>query len=173
MAILGDLTARCATTRVLLDNALTNLVTIIQIFLSKHSPMSDTEHADYHRAFKTAIDAGRSLFPPQEAYRSAIATFGMLISDLIDALPKKSVVRKRMRKEFDEGMVQANMREEGVRKSMRGLVDGTCKGGENYALRAYMSIVRQRLGNYGSEEERFKAWADECRVALLREDFRH
>ena len=64
-------------------------------------------------------------------------------------------------------MGKANDKEEGVRKSMRGLVDGTYKGGESYALTAYMHIAKQRLANWGAEVDRFKEWASQSMLALL------
>ena len=164
---LRELTKRCATTRDALDNALIHLDTLTQIFLAKHSPMSSEDRADYLHTYTAAMTAGRGIFPPQEAYRSAITTLGMLVTDLIDVLPEKSTTKKRLRAEFDEGMMRANEKEEGIRKSMRGLVDDTCKGGESYALAVYMAISRQRFKNWSAEEKRFKSWAGECVGALL------
>lgn len=90
----------------------------------------------------------------------------MLINDLIDALPKKSVAKVRVRKDFDEGMAQAKADEEGVRETFVGLIEGTTRGGESLALAVYMDIARRRLKNFGVEEDKFKVWAGECLVEM-------
>ncbi|KAF2823275.1 hypothetical protein CC86DRAFT_384658 [Ophiobolus disseminans] len=165
--MLNDLTERCAFIRSFLDNALTDLETVTQIYVSKYAPMSIEEHEDYTRSFSAAIAAGRRIFPPQEAYRCALTTLGMFVTDLIDALPENSRVRQRVRKAFEEGMAEANGKEEGIRKSLRGLVTNTSKGGESYALAVYMDMAQQRLTNWSAQEDNFKTWASECMVALV------
>jgi hypothetical protein len=167
LAHLRSLTLRCATMRAALSTAVTELDILMQSFLNKHALTSSEDIANYLRTFNIIVDVGRGIFPPQEAYRSAITTFGLFVTDLINLLPKGSPLRTRMRAEFDKDMVGADAQEEAVRKLIRDLVHGTCKGGERYALAVYLGIMRQRFKNWSAEEERFNARANECVVALL------
>jgi hypothetical protein len=162
MTHLRDLTERCTITCDAHNAALFHLEMSTQILLSKHSPISSRDMDDYVSAFTKARFAGRNIFVPQEAYRSAVATLGMLVSDLVDVLPADSDIKEDVRARFNEGMSAAGENEENVRKVMRGLADERSKGHESFALVVYLNTARQRLKNWDEEEKRFKAWAGEC-----------
>jgi hypothetical protein len=162
MSHFHDLRKRCTTTRDALNAALIDLETFTQIFLSKHAPISSYDKGDYLNALANARVAGRSIFAPQEAYRSAITTLGLLVSDLIDVVPVENNMKEDVRARFNKGMSTADQKEEGVRKAMRGLADGRSKGYENFALVVYLDTAKQRSKNWYKEEKTFKAWAEEC-----------
>jgi len=164
---LHSLKQRCTTTRAARDTALTSFDTLLQSFINPQDINSPEYVANYLRSFKVILEASRSVFPPQEAYRAALTTLGLFVTDLIDVLPRKSELWKQMRPDFDDSMARANYAEEGVRKAIRELGKNSCKLERRDALQAYLHLMQERARNWGEEEARFKDWADECIMAML------
>lgn len=154
------LTQRCKTTHEALTTALANLRLSTQLFLAVHRPLTHAQVTAYAAAYAAAQTAGRALFAPQEAYRSALATLGMFVSDVIDALPRASAVKERLKRELDEGMHEANGKEEEVRTAMRRLAEETRKGGERFGLAVYVGCVGERERNWTVLEGRLRTWAE-------------
>jgi hypothetical protein len=121
----------------------------------------------YLGVFTNALVVSRTIFAPQEAYRNALTTLGMLITDLVEMLPAKCAVKKSMTEKLGPGLKTANKAEQGVRSLLRALADPANKGKENNGLIVYMNTVRQRFDNWATEEAKLKEWAGECIGALL------
>jgi hypothetical protein len=163
---LQRLKQRCTHTRVALDTSLTHFDALTQSLIGEQSINSSQDVANYLLNFKIVLETSRGVFPPQEAYRAAITTLGLFVTDLIDVLPRKSELWKRMRPEFDNGMLRANLAEDNIRTSLRGLVT-TRKGEERYGLALYLHLMHERVKSWDEEEGRFIEWAKECVVAML------
>jgi hypothetical protein len=162
------LTKRCAVARIALHEALTDFE------FSTHTLLAETSYNKlvedipaYLGVFRNAIVVSRTIFPAQEAYRSALTTLGMLITDLVDVLPEKCAVKKSMKENLGPGLKKADKVEQGIRTLLGALADPANKGRERYGLMVYMNTVRERFENWGVEEARFRAWAGECIGALL------
>jgi hypothetical protein len=163
---LQHLKQHCTHTRVALDNSLTHFDALTQSLIGEQSINSSKDVANYLHNFKIVLEASRDVFPPQEAYRAAITTLGIFVTDLIDVLPRKSELWKRMRPAFDDGMLRANLAEDNIRTLLRGLLN-TRKGEERYGLALYLHLMHERVKNWGEEGGRFNEWAKECVVAML------
>lgn len=159
---LQTLKNRCATTRDTLDNTLTTLEISKHMFLGKSTPTSSAEIAEYLDTFTKAQIAGRAIFTPQDAYRSAVTTLSLLVIDLADMLPEKNVVKDRVVSQVKMGMKKAEQDEESARTMLRGLADHMSQGRERHALVAYLENVRLRIKNWGVVEANLKNWAREC-----------
>jgi hypothetical protein len=162
------LTKRCAVARIALHGALTNFE------FSTHTVLAETSYnklvedvPTYLGVFRNAINVSRTIFPAQEAYRSALTTLGMLITDLVDMLPKNCAAKKSMEEKLGSGLKKTDKAEQGVRTLLSALADPANKGRERYGLMVYMDTVRERFENWGVEEARFRVWAGECIGALL------
>jgi hypothetical protein len=163
---LNILTNRCDAARVAFDDALIKFEISTHIFLAKTSHTSVEDVGDYIGVLTDALLVSRVIFAPQEAYRNALTTLGLLVTDLVELLPKKHAVRKSMSAKLDEGLTKADGAEQTIRELLRGLADPSSKGRESYGLVVYMDAARQRFGNWASEKECFGEWAGECISAL-------
>jgi hypothetical protein len=151
-----------------LHEALTKFEISTHMFLAETSYNKLVEDVPaYLGVFTNAIVVNRTIFAPQDAYRNALATLGMLIADMVEMLPAKCATKKSMKEKLEPGLKQADKEEQGVRTLLRALADPVNKGKENYGLIVYMNTVRQRFDNWAMEEARFKEWAGECIGALL------
>jgi hypothetical protein len=108
------LTKRCAVARIALHEALTDFE------FSTHTLLAETSYNKlvedipaYLGVFRNAIVVSRTIFPAQEAYRSALTTLGMLITDLVDVLPEKCAVKKSMKENLGPGLKKADKVEQG------------------------------------------------------------
>jgi hypothetical protein len=164
---LNILTNRCDVARAAFDDALTKFEISTHIFLAKTSHKSVGDVGDYLGVLKDALIASRTIFAPQEAYRIALTTLGLLITDLVELLPKKHAVKKSVSAKLDDGLAKADKAEQTIRQLLTGLADPASKGRESYGLVVYMNTARQRLGNWASEQERFQEWSGECISVLL------
>jgi hypothetical protein len=164
---LSVLTTRCAAARIAFHDALTKFEISTHIFLAKTSHTSVENVANYLGVFTNALLVSRAIFPPQEAYRNALTTLGMLIKDLVEVLPKRHTVKKSVAAKLEDELAKADSAEQAVRQLLRGLADPASKGKESYGLVIYMNAARQRFRNWEVEEARFKEWAGECIGALL------
>ncbi|KAF1913962.1 hypothetical protein BDU57DRAFT_541335 [Ampelomyces quisqualis] len=163
---LTDLINRCAATRHALDEAMTVFEISTHIFIAKLPPTTSDGIARYLNELVKAQIAGRAIFAPQEAYRNALTTLGMLAADMIEALPKKSKDRKRLSDGLKRSMSGANTDEQTARRVLRGLAGQTSKGGERHSLLVYMETARKRLTRWKVEEAKFKEWAEECVMVM-------
>jgi hypothetical protein len=165
---LHSVNTRCLSTRAALDTALTDLETSTHLFLTADRPTCSVSMTTYLSAYSCARRAGQALFAPQDAYRRAVATLGMLVADLIDVLPGDMESAAEVDARFKQSVREAGEREEAVRKHMRGLADGRSWGREGFALEVYLDTARKRFGSWSKEEERLVELAGEC-VRALRE----
>lgn len=162
---LDTLKERCATARTKLNASLLHLNKLIKAFTGPQDLTSSSSIAAYLTTYLTVLDYSLAIFPLQEAYRNAITTLGLFVTDLVDELPEESALRKRLRREFDEGMVRADRAEDGVREGLVGLGKGV-KGEEWIGLGVYMRLVWERVGSWGGEEKRMGEWGRECVEAM-------
>jgi hypothetical protein len=161
--LLCSLQKRCAIARGALDTALTTLEIATHIMLGKRTPDSVEDFIAYLDAFRKAQVAGHAIFPPQQAYHNSITTLGMLVTDLVDLLPK-NYMNGRTSKELKEGIAMAHHGEEAIREALRSLAGRS--GSHNDALMAYILTARIRLKTWSKQEEKLKKWAEECMAAM-------
>jgi hypothetical protein len=158
--LLEALKDRCATARDATDDSLITLEISTHIFISEHDPFEPAVgYPKYMKALNKAKLAGRALFPPQTAYRDSITALSMLVTDLVDLLPKNHADKERISRESNEGKRKARQDEEMVQKALRP---------ENTGLKpmTYVATARMRFDNWSKEEEKLKAWAEECMNAM-------
>jgi hypothetical protein len=163
---LSGLVNRCAAFRKALDEFLTDFEIATHIFIAKQAPMTSAGIADYLNGLVKAQIAGRAIFAPQEAYRNALTTLGMLAADMIAALPKMSKDKKRLGDGLKRSLSHSDEDEEDVRGVLRGLAEQTSKGKERHSLLVYMETARRRLAKWKAEEAKFKKWAENCLVVM-------
>jgi hypothetical protein len=164
------LITRCAGARIALHEALTKFEISTHMFLGETSYNKLVEDVPaYLGVFTNALVVSRTIFAPQEAYRNALATLGMLVADMVEMLPAKCAIKTSMNEKLGRELKKADVAEQGVGSLLRALADPVNKGKENYGLVVYMNTVRQRFNNWAMEEARFKEWAGECIGALLEE----
>lgn len=158
--LLNVLKERCAIARDATDDSLTTLEISTYVFNSDHDPFEPAAgFPKYMKALNKAKLAGRALFPPQTAYRDAITALNMLVTDLVDLLPKNHPEKKRISSELNEGRSKARQDEEMVQKTLH-------PGNTSLKPMTYVATARMRFVNWAKEEEKLKAWAEECMDAL-------
>jgi hypothetical protein len=149
-----------------MGKALDELEISTRMFLAQRPPTSPSGIAGYLNGLVKAQIAGRAIFVPQDAYRNALATLGMLAADMIESLPKTSKDRKRLGDGLKLSFTSANSDEEATREVFRGLTVEKTKGKESQALLVYIDTVRSRLEKWEAEEAKFREWAEGCVLVM-------
>ncbi|KAH3949101.1 hypothetical protein HBI56_003430 [Parastagonospora nodorum] len=158
--LLEALKDRCTTARDAIDDSLVTLEISTHIFISEHDPFEPAAgFPKYTKALNKAKLAGRALFPPQTDYRDAIMALSMLVTDLVDLFPKDHADKERISRELNQGKLKAQQDEEMVQKALHP---------DNTGLKpmTYVATARMRFDNWSKEEEKLKAWAEECMDAM-------
>lgn len=154
---LYELSTRCDDARTAFKAVLIDLETSTNFFLHPRPPLSHDRLTEYLHIYQATLAAGRAIFTPQEAYRNAILTLRLLVSDLQELLqpPGQGV-------QSDE-MID---REDGIKEVLGELVSGVSQGRESASLATYLVCMRERLAIWGKEEQKLRAEAAGCVAAL-------
>ncbi|KAH8723949.1 hypothetical protein GQ44DRAFT_294328 [Phaeosphaeriaceae sp. PMI808] len=157
---LDSLQARCSEARSAFNDVLDRFETSVQEFITKRAPVATEDATGFFQAFTAARVTAFAIFTPQEAYRVAITTFGMLFNDIINMLDTSSEYGNNLRAEFDEAMEKANSKEEAIRVKLRKLMELANVAGTDYALMVYMDTAKERLKNWREIEDRLRDWSE-------------
>lgn len=167
LAHLDTLTKRCAGSGQAFDDALIELEINMHIFIAKGSPSSIEEKEAYLSALGKARLASRAIFPPQQAYRLAVSTLGILVTEMIVVSSSRNPSMQDMGAKLVGSKGSADKEEEGIRELIRKIAHHTGKGLESHGLLTFLDAARQRFQNWKAEEEKLKALARQCIGAMM------